>query len=124
MKNYLAIEFAPPGGFTGAQNGKGLLAAPGNGIDIFSTFISSAIGLMTIIGIIWFIFSFITGAIGIVTSGGDKQSLESARKKMTTGIIGLVVIIASIFIIKFIGFLLGIPDILNISTLFSKVTGQ
>jgi len=92
----------------------------GSGIDIFSTFISSAVGLMTLIAIIWFVFSFITGAIGIITSGGDKNGLESAKKKITTGIVGLVVTILAIFIIRLIGFLLGI-DILNIGSLFSKI---
>ncbi len=119
MKQLLAIDLAPQGGFTGAKNGQGLLA--GGGIETFSRFISSTIGLMTIIAIIWFIFVFFTGAIGIVSSGGDKQALESARKKITTGIIGLVVVVASIFIIKLIGYLIGIPDILNITKLFGQI---
>lgn len=89
------------------------------GPAIFTKFISSAIGLMTIIAIIWFIFNFITGAIGIIASGGDKQALESAKKKLTTGIIGLVVVIAAVFIIDLIGTLLGIPDILNIQNLLN-----
>lgn len=92
----------------------------GNGIDVFSTFISSAVGLMTIIAIIWFVFSFITGAIGILSSGGDKNALESSRKKIITGIVGLVVTILAIFIIRLIGFLLGI-DILNIGSLFGMI---
>ncbi len=116
----LAIDLAPPGGFTGAKNGQGLLT-PGGGIDTFTKFISSTIGLMTIIAIIWFIFVFFTGAIAIVSSGGDKQALEAARKKITTGIIGLVVVVASIFIIKLIGYLIGIPDILNITKLFGQI---
>ena len=89
----------------------------------FTKFINSTIGLMTIIAIIWFIFVFFIGAIGIITAGGDKNALESARKKITTGIIGLVVVIAAIFIIKLIGFLLGIPDILNFNLLFGRVAG-
>ena len=116
----LAIDFAPPGGFKGL--GTGPLANPsGTGIETFSNFISSVIGLMTIIAIIWFIFSFITGAIGIVASGGDKNALESAKKKITTGIIGLVVVIAAIFVIQLLGFLLGISDILDVTKLFGQI---
>lgn len=125
MINYLAdINLAPQGGFTGSKNGTGLLASPGNGIDIFTKFISSTIGLMTIIAFIWFIFIFFIGAIGIISSGGDKQALESARKKITTGLIGIIVVIAAIFLIKLIGYLLGVPDILNLPSLFGSITGQ
>jgi len=96
---------------------------PSGAMGVFSNFISSAIGLITIIAIIWFVFMFIIGAVGIISSGGDKQAMESARKKITSGIIGLVVVIAGIFIVKLIGLLIGIPNILNIGELFTKITG-
>lgn len=88
---------------------------------VFTKFISSAIGLMTIIAIIWFAFVLIIGAIGIISSGGDKASLETARKRITTGIVGLVVVIAAIFIIDLIGRLIGLPDILDLPALLKKV---
>jgi hypothetical protein len=76
---------------------------------------------MTLVAIIWFVFVFITGAIGIISSGGDKQALETARKKITTGLIGLVLVIIAIVAINLIGYLFGIPDILQIQTLFYKL---
>jgi hypothetical protein len=90
-------------------------------VTIFTKFISSAIGLMTVIAIIWFVFVLIMGAIGIISSGGDKASLETARKRITTGIVGLVVVIAAIFIIDLIGRLIGLPDILDLPALFEKI---
>lgn len=121
--NILAqINIAPDGGFTGTKDGKGLLADPGNGIDLFAKFMSSAIGLITIIAIIWFVFKFFIGAIGIISSGGDKQSLESARKNLQYSIIGIIVVVAGIFIVKLIGFLIGIPNLLDIGTLFGNIT--
>lgn len=79
---------------------------------IFNTFLSSAIGLLTILAGIYFIFLFMIGAIGIMSAGGDKASMESARKKISTGLLGLVIVISSIFVISLIGYLLGL-DILN-----------
>ncbi|HET7098621.1 MAG TPA: hypothetical protein VFI61_00065 [Patescibacteria group bacterium] len=118
MKQLAEIDF---GSFKGL--GTGPLANPGtSGIEIFSKFVSSAIGLMTIIAIVWFVFTFFMGAFGIISAGGDKQAMEGARKKISSGIIGLVVVIAAIFIIKLIGFLLGIPNILNITQLFGQIT--
>jgi len=124
MKNYIAdIPIAPQGGFKGFGP-LGEIGSEGEGISVFSKFISSAIGLMTIIAIIWFIFTFFIGAIGIITAGGDKQALESARKKIVNGVIGFVVTIAAIFVIRLIGALLGIPDILNLSNLFNLIQIQ
>lgn len=88
---------------------------------LFATFISSAIGLMTLIGIIWFVFTFITGAIGIITSGGDKNSMEKAKQKLSSGVIGLVVMIFAILIIQFIGSILGLDNILNFQLLFGQL---
>ena len=90
-------------------------------MGVFSNFISSAIGLITIIAIIWFVFIFIMGAIGIISSGGDKQAMESARKKITSGVIGLVVVIAGMFVIQLIGRIIGIPEILNITKMFNVI---
>ena len=126
MKNLAAdildIPIAPQGGFTGAPGGKGLLAAPGNGIGLFATFISSTVGLMTIIAIVWFVFVFITGAIGIIGAGSDKNALESSRKKIMTGVIGLVVTIAAVFLINLIGYLLGFSNILDLQKMFCSIT--
>jgi len=122
MKYLAQINLYDGGGFKGF--GKlGLENELATNADlVFGNFISSVIGLITIIAIVWFIFIFITGAVGIITSGGDKNSIESAKKKITSGIIGLVVTIFGIFIIKLIGYILGLPNILNFVSLFSLIT--
>jgi hypothetical protein len=122
MKNLIAdTTFAPGGSFKGL--GTGALSNPGDGITVFSKLISSIIGLMTIIAILWFVFTFFTGAIGIITAGGDKQSLEAARKKITTGLIGLVVVIIAVFVLDLVGYLLGFGSggLLNIVGLFGQI---
>ncbi len=103
-------------------SGIGTLGQPGNGVELFTKFISAAIGLMTIIAIIWFIFVLITGAIGMISSGGDKAALENSRKRISNGLIGLVVVIVAIFLVDLIGNLLGIKNILNLPELFTTVT--
>lgn len=119
MRNFLAqVDLAPEGGFKGI--GPLGLEKGQSPLEVFTQFISSAIGLITIIAIIWFVFVLITGAIGIISAGSDKATLESARKKITTGIIGLVVVVAGVFIIDLIGTLIGI-DVLNIEALIEKL---
>ena len=81
--------------------------------NLFNKIISSAIGLITVIAAIWFVFLIITGALGIMGAGGDKAKMESARQRITNGIIGFVVVIAGIFIVQLIGTLLGYDLILD-----------
>jgi phosphoglycerol transferase MdoB-like AlkP superfamily enzyme len=114
------IIIAPDGGFKGI----GTLGDPStNPVGIFSNFISGIIGVMTIVAIIWAIFVIITGAVSIISSGGDKQALEAARKRITNGVLGLVIVFISLFLVEIIAYFLGIKDILNINALFQLITG-
>ncbi|MCK4588584.1 hypothetical protein KAT60_02085 [Candidatus Woesebacteria bacterium] len=89
---------------------------------IFNQFISSAIGLMTVIATIWLTFLIIAGAYGIMSAGGDKAQLEAARKRLSSGVVGFVVVIMAVFIIRFIGSLLGLEDILNPAYLIDVIS--
>lgn len=93
---------------------------PGSAANAFSNFISTAIGVMTAIAIIWFIFTLFLGAIAWISSGGDKAKLQNAQKQITTGLTGLVIVIAAIFLVKIIGIIFGI-DILNLTKLINDL---
>ncbi len=107
----------------GNLKGFGILGLEGNqnATGVFTTFLSSTIGLITVIAIIWFIITMLTGAIGIISSGGDKNSNESAKKKITAGLIGLVVTISALFILNLVGTIFGIPNILQIGNLIDSL---
>lgn len=119
-----AIDLFPSGGFKGfgplGLEGKEAFEAD----IIFTKFLSSTIGLMSIIAIIWFIFLLITGGYGYMTAGGDKAKIEKAQKTITNGIVGLAITVFAIFIVKFIGSLLGIDFILNITSMLGVITGN
>ena len=126
MINLLAatsIPIAPSGGFKGFGP-LGNVTSSIEAIETFSKFITSTIGIMTVVAVIWFIFIFITGAIAWMSAGGDKNALEAAKKRITTGIIGLAVTVIAIFVIDLIGNLIGIKDILNIPYWFNLITGS
>ena len=80
---------------------------------IFNQIISTTVGLMTVIAFVWFIFLLLIGGYDMMQAGGDSKALESAKKKLMTAVQGLLFVIAAIFIIKLLGFLLGIDNILN-----------
>lgn len=81
--------------------------------DTFNSALSKVIGVMTVVAFIWFTFQVVIGAIRIVASGGDKGAIESARKQITTGIVGVVIVVAAIFIVSLLGTILGLNSILN-----------
>lgn len=93
---------------------------PSAATSMFTKIISNAVGIMTIVAVIWFIFTLLTGAISWLSSGGDKQKLQNAQKQITTGLVGLIIVISAIFLIKVIGVLFGF-DILAISNLINNL---
>ncbi len=107
------IPLSPDSGFSGwgklGLQGGSASEAP----SVFNQFLSAVIGILTIVAALWFVFVFISGAISMISSGGDKGALESARKRIFGALIGLVVVVASIFIIRLVGKILGFDIILN-----------
>lgn len=89
---------------------------------VFQTFVSSAIGLISVIAIIWFVFIIISSGIAYMNAGPDQKATEGARKKITSGLIGLLITIFGIFIINLIGQIFGLMNILNIPELIKNLT--
>jgi hypothetical protein len=87
----------------------------------FNNILTLAVGVITVIAAIWFLFVLITGAIGIMTAGGNKGAIEENRQKIFTGIIGLIIIIAALFIADIVGTIFGI-NILNPGGILQTLT--
>lgn len=86
----------------------------------FTTVISNTIGVMTIIAGIWFVFMFIAGAFGYLTAGGDSKKIGDATQRITSALIGLIVIVLAYALISLIGALLGF-EILNPQDIIIKL---
>jgi len=89
--------------------------------NLFAKTISNLIGIMTIVGGIWFVFQMFQGAFAWMSSGGDKQGVQTAQKKITNAILGLFITVASYAIILTVGRLFGL-DIVNIGGSILKLT--
>lgn len=68
--------------------------------EFFGGLIPALVSLGLVIGAIVFLFYFIIGAIGWITSGGDKMKTEQARNKITTALVGLVILFSFIAILS------------------------
>lgn len=79
---------------------------------------NGSVTLANLIAILWktililgglaFLLYFLWGGIEWIMAGGDKQKIETARNKITQGLIGLAILAGSLVIVKFIGPALGL----------------
>ena len=104
--------FQPPTAVDSSQAGANLEAI-----------LSLIIGFLTVIAGLSFMLFFIFGAMQWIMAAGDQGKVESARKQMTNGAIGLIIVIVSYGIIAVVGEVLGLP-ILNPSELLQSLGPQ
>ncbi len=90
----------------------GTIGDVGTAVGYFTQIISNIIGIMTIIAGIWFVFMFVAGGFSFLTAGGDSKKIGEATSKITSALIGLVVVVSAYALISLIGALLGF-NILN-----------
>ncbi len=91
------------------------------GIQFFQKLIPSLVGLAFVIGAIIFFFMLVIGAIQWISSGGDKGNLEAARGRITSALIGIVVLFSIFVIIKVIENFFGVHILtLDIGSLIIK----
>ena len=88
-----------------------------------ATIISSIVSVFTIFAGLAFLIYFIIGALAWITSAGDPQKLEIAKGRMSTAVIGLIVVVISFPIVYIIGQLTGF-DIINFDALIPQIGPQ
>lgn len=78
------------------------------GIGFFQKLIPSVIGMLFVVGVILFIFMLIIGGLQWITSGGDKAAVESARSKIGSALVGVVVLFSVFAFVKLIELFFGV----------------
>jgi len=100
----------------GTFNGIGPLGTPTNGqfaVFRFVETLSIILGFLTVLAGIWFMIQLIIGAFGWISAGGDKQHLETAKKRFSNAIIGLFLVVTSYAVAIIVASFFGI-DLLNL----------
>lgn len=75
--------------------------------EIVETIVLNVISLFFLVGGIGTVVYFIWGAVDWILSGGDKEKIAGARKKMTHALVGLALLSLSFVIINWIGLIVG-----------------
>ena len=78
------------------------------GLQFLGKFLPNLITLLLIVASLTAFFILIIGGIQFITSGGDKAQMEAARGRLTTAIIGLVLVFTVFAIMKVLGDFFGI----------------
>lgn len=100
----------------GTFNGLGPLGNPPDSpLKTFEDTISLIIGVLTIFAGLWFIFQMFAGASQWLASGGEKQALQNAQKRITHALVGLVLVLISYTLIALVGYIFGFR-ILDVSS--------
>lgn len=83
--------------------------APSQRIDTFGTLITAIVkNAFVVAGVISFVL-LILGGFGIIVGGGDSKKLEAARGRIMGAVIGLILIIASFWIVQIVEKITGLP---------------
>ncbi len=76
--------------------------------QLFANLIGSILSVVITIGVLMLLLYLVWGAFSWITSGGDKGKVEEARNRMTTAVIGIIVLSSSIAIFMLVQQILGI----------------
>ncbi len=85
-------------------------------VTTLQNLISTVIGLLTVAAVIYFIFQIIIAGYNFISSEGDKAKVDSARKSLTYGIMGLIIVVVAVALASLIATILGMPGILNLTS--------
>lgn len=116
MAQYLALTIGNtplgyPTDYTGPKNLEHLINPPP---DLGATIIRVTLTIFLTAGVIAALIAVIWAGIQWSSSGGDKQRVAQAKGRLTWGIIGLIIMMLSFFIINVFGYFFGV-DLLKVN---------
>jgi len=80
-------------------------------VEVFGAVFTNIIVLLFTVGAIGFVIMFLWGAVDWILSGGDKEKIAGARKRITTAIAGLVLLSLTFVVMLVVGQILGLKPL-------------
>lgn len=107
---------------TGKITGLGTQVSSGNDATTKATnIVSQIIGILTIFAFIWFGLQVIFAGYAFLTSEGDVKKMEIARKRLTDGVLGLVIVVVALGLASLIATLSGVTNVFDLNSMFGKM---
>jgi len=85
------------------------------------TIISTAIGVLTIVAVIFFTLQLIFAGYSFMSAQGDKAKLEAARNRLTQGILGLTIVVLAFGMGALISNLVGLGNIFDLNVVLKPL---
>lgn len=92
------------------------------GVYQLDEIISTIIGVLTLVAFIYFVIQVILAGYSFISGQGDEKKIESARKRLTDGIIGITIVVVAFGITSLLASILGLGNILDIKNVFEKIS--
>lgn len=89
-------------------SGTGVSVGGRTGSSIVQNIFNSVVQIIFSVAIVAFIIMLLWGALDIILSGGNKDKVQGGRKRITTAIIGIIVLSLAFFIARVVGDIVGI----------------
>jgi purine-cytosine permease-like protein len=89
-------------------------------VTLAEKLITNVIGFLTLIGFIFFVIQVILAGYLFMSSEGDKGKMETARKKLTDGLLGIIVIVVALGLVSLFASVLGIDKVFDLNNFFNN----
>ena len=100
---------------------RGFIDPGTDGTTVAEKLISNIIGILTAVAFIYFVFQVIIAAYQYISSEGDKAKISASRKRITEGILGLVISTIALGLGALFASLLGVKNIFDLNQLFNSM---
>ncbi|MFA6250683.1 MAG: hypothetical protein WC686_04260 [Candidatus Shapirobacteria bacterium] len=84
-------------------------------------YISQGIGLLTVAAVVYFTIQIILAGFAFFTSEGDEKKLETARRRITDNLTGVLIVIAAVTLASLMAKVTGIGDIFDLDQMFTNM---
>lgn len=99
--------------------GPGIVSTKATGVTNLEKLISQVIGILTIVGVIYFAVQIILAGYSMLSSEGDPKKIEMSRDRLTQSVLGLFVVVIAIIIAALVARLAGIQNALDLEAMFT-----
>lgn len=81
----------------------------------FNNVIQTVFTIFFVVGVIFFVWHFVFAGYHFIASEGDPKRIETAKNEITYALIGLMVVFSVYAVLKFVGYILGVTELSNLS---------
>lgn len=86
-----------------------------NPVQYTNSVFQTVIAIFFVVGIVYFLWHFIFAGYHFIGSDGDPKKFETAKNEIIHGFLGLITMFSIFAVLKFIGFVLGIQGLENLT---------